>query len=156
MHGHHWTIMWIFAVCSRHAHIHLTYLCGAITHAVGGALRRSHAASECLHNFCCHVFMYQAVIWSFSSNSNSVSLSLRHSLLSWEKRRLRGKVKVGEAGLVATAGAEFIPPLDTTEEAGTWRARRSALGLVGSSVGGVERRKGEEEGKEGRKDGRQE
>lgn len=67
---------------------------------------------------------------------------------------MRGKVKVGEAGLVATAGAEFIPPLDTTEEAGTCRARRSALGLVGSSVGGVERRKGEEEGKEGRKERR--
>lgn len=47
---------------------------------------------------------------------------------------MRGKVKVGEAGLATTAGAELIP-LDTTEDAGTWRARRSAPGLVGSSVG---------------------
>lgn len=41
---------------------------------------------------------------------------------------------MGEAGLVTTGGAEAMP-LDTTEDAGTWRARRSALGLVGSSVG---------------------
>ena len=44
-------------------------------------------------------------------------------------------MKVGEAGLVTTAGAELMP-LDTTEDAGTWRARRSAPGLVGSSVKG--------------------
>lgn len=69
-----------------------------------------------------------------------------HSLQSCEKSLVRGKVKVGEAGLVTTAGAELMP-LDTTEDAGTWRARKSAPGLVGSSVGGVEgrrRRQGEE------------
>lgn len=44
-------------------------------------------------------------------------------------------MKVGEAGLATTAGAELMP-LDTTEDAGTWRARKSAPGLVGSSVGG--------------------
>lgn len=54
-------------------------------------------------------------------------------------------MKVGEAGLsaaaaAAAAGAELMP-LDTTEDAGTWRARKSAPGLVGSSVG-----EGEEEG----------
>lgn len=58
-----------------------------------------------------------------------------HSLQSCEKSLVRGKVKVGEAGLVTTAGAELMP-LDTTEDAGTWRARKSAPGLVGSSVGG--------------------
>lgn len=58
-----------------------------------------------------------------------------HSLQSCEKSLVRGKVKVGEAGLATTAGAELMP-LDTTEDAGTWRARRSAPGLVGSSVGG--------------------
>lgn len=66
-----------------------------------------------------------------------------HSLQSCEKSLVRGKVKVGEAGLsaaAAAAGAELMP-LDTTEDAGTWRARKSAPGLVGSSVG-----EGEEEG----------
>lgn len=58
-----------------------------------------------------------------------------NSLQSCEKSLVRGKVKVGEAGLVPTAGAELMP-LDTTEDAGTCRARKSALGLVGSSVGG--------------------
>ena len=58
-----------------------------------------------------------------------------HSLQSCEKSLVRGKVKVGEAGLVPTVGAELMP-LDTTEDAGTWRARKSAPGLVGSSVGG--------------------
>lgn len=59
---------------------------------------------------------------------------------------------MGEAGLLvaaaaaAAAGAELMP-LDTTEDAGTWRARKSAPGLVGSSVG-------EEEG--GREGGRTE
>lgn len=43
-------------------------------------------------------------------------------------------MKVGEAGLATTAGAE-LKPLDTTDDAGTWRARKSAPGLVGSSVG---------------------
>lgn len=63
-----------------------------------------------------------------------------HSLQSCEKSLVRGKVKVGEAGLsvaaaaATTAGAELMP-LDTTEDAGTWRARKSAPGLVGSSVG---------------------
>lgn len=62
---------------------------------------------------------------------------LGHSLQSCEKSLVRGKVKVGEAGLpvvAAAAGAELMP-LDTTEDAGTWRARKSAPGLVGSSVG---------------------
>jgi len=59
-----------------------------------------------------------------------------HSLQSCEKSLVRGKVKVGEAGPVTTAGAEFMP-LDTTEDAGTWRACKSAPGLVGSSVGGL-------------------
>lgn len=63
-----------------------------------------------------------------------------HSLQSCEKSLVRGKVKVGEAGLVTTAGAELMP-LDTTEDAGTWRARKSAPGLVGSSVGGVDGRR---------------
>lgn len=58
-----------------------------------------------------------------------------HSLQSCEKSLVGGKWKVGEEGLVTMAGAELMP-LDTTEDAGTWRARRSALGLVGSSVGG--------------------
>lgn len=53
-------------------------------------------------------------------------------------------MKVGEAGLVTTAGAEFMP-LDTTEDAGTWRARKSAPGLVGSSVGGWRGKKGKGE-----------
>lgn len=55
-------------------------------------------------------------------------------------------MKVGEVGLAAAAGAELMP-LDTTEDAGTWRARKSAPGLVGSSVG-----EGEEGGREGRKE----
>lgn len=55
-------------------------------------------------------------------------------------------MKVGEAGLVPTAGAELMP-LDTTEDAGTCRARKSAPGLVGSSVGGW--RQGWRGGKEG-------
>lgn len=63
-----------------------------------------------------------------------------HSLQSCEKSLVRGKVKVGEAGLVTTAGAKLMP-LDTTEDAGTWRARKSAPGLVGSSVGGWRRRR---------------
>lgn len=42
---------------------------------------------------------------------------------------------MGEEGLVATAGAEFMA-LETTEEAGTCLAFRSMLGLVGSSVRG--------------------
>lgn len=74
---------------------------------------------------------------------------VRHSLQSCEKSLVRGKVKVGEAGLVTMAGAELMP-LDTTEEAGTWRARRSALGLVGSSVcvwGGGRGRRGKDRGK---------
>lgn len=58
-------------------------------------------------------------------------------LQSCEKSLVRGKVKVGEAGLVPTGGAELMP-LDTTEDAGTWRARKSAPGLVGSSVEGLE------------------
>lgn len=41
---------------------------------------------------------------------------------------------MGEEGLVATAGAEFMA-LETTEEAGTCLAFRSMLGLVGSSAG---------------------
>lgn len=41
-----------------------------------------------------------------------------NSLQSCEKSLVRGKVKVGEAGLVTTGGAELMP-LDTTEEAGT-------------------------------------
>lgn len=57
-----------------------------------------------------------------------------HSLQSYEKSLVRGKVKVGEAEPATTAGAELMP-LDTTEDAGTWRARKSAPGLVGSSVG---------------------
>lgn len=44
-------------------------------------------------------------------------------------------MKVGDAGLLTTAGVELMP-LETTEDAGTCRARKSALGLVGSSVGG--------------------
>lgn len=56
---------------------------------------------------------------------------------------------MGEAGLATTAGAELIP-LDTTEDAGTWRARRSAPGLVGSSVGeGRRARQGRPGGKAG-------
>jgi len=43
---------------------------------------------------------------------------------------------VGEEGLVATAGAEFMA-LETTEEAGMCFAFRSMLGLVGSSGRGV-------------------
>lgn len=70
-----------------------------------------------------------------------------HSLQSCEKSLVRGKVKVGEAGLVTTAGAELMP-LDTTEDAGTWRARKSAPGLVGSSVGGWR------QGRMGRRGGR--
>lgn len=53
------------------------------------------------------------------SLSRSFSFSLRDSLQSWEERRLRGKVKVGEAGLVPAGGADLRPPLDTTDEAGT-------------------------------------
>ena len=49
---------------------------------------------------------------------SALRLFLLDSLQSWEKSRLRGKVKVGDAGLVATAGAD-LSPLDTTEEAGT-------------------------------------
>lgn len=71
-----------------------------------------------------------------------------HSLQSCEKSLLRGKVKVGETGLVTTAGAELMP-LDTTEDAGTWRAHKSALGLVGSSVGS-----GTQEGRRGGRRGR--
>lgn len=49
---------------------------------------------------------------------------------------------MGEGGLVATAGAEFMA-LETTEEAGTCLAFRSMLGLVGSSgVGGQHCRRG--------------
>lgn len=59
-----------------------------------------------------------------------------HSLQSCEKSLERGKVKVGEE---PTAGAELML-LDTTEDAGTWRARKSASGLVGSSVGGWRQR----------------
>lgn len=58
----------------------------------------------------------------------------KHSLQSCEKSLVGGKWKVEEVGLVTMTGAEVIP-LDTTEDAGTWRARKSALGLVGSSVG---------------------
>lgn len=62
-------------------------------------------------------------------------------------------MKVGEAGLATTAGAELIP-LDTTEDAGTWRARRSAPGLVGSSVGeGRRARQGRPRERQGRKEG---
>lgn len=77
-----------------------------------------------------------------------------HSLQSYEKSLVRGKVKVGEAELATTAGAELMP-LDTTEDAGTWRARKSAPGLVGSSVG--RRVEGGGEGARGRgKGGRKE
>lgn len=62
-------------------------------------------------------------------------------------------MKVGEAGLATVAGAQLMP-LETTEDAGTWRARKSALGLVGSSVGrsgkdGAPGRKEEEEEEDG-------
>lgn len=69
-----------------------------------------------------------------------------HSLQSCEKSLERGKVKVGEE---PTAGAELML-LDTTEDAGTWRARKSAPGLVGSSVGGWRQRwrRGEKKEKE--------
>ena len=83
-----------------------------------------------------------------------------HSLQSCEKSLVRGKVNVGEAGLVTTAGAELMP-LDTTEDAGTWRARKSAPGLVGSSVGGLEGQRvaeagGEEKGAEEKEERRRE
>lgn len=66
-----------------------------------------------------------------------------HSLQSCEKSLVGGEVKVGETGLVTVAGAKLMP-LDTTEDAGTWGARKSAPGLVGSSAGG---------GREGRQQG---
>lgn len=64
-------------------------------------------------------------------------------------------MKVGEAGLVTTAAGAELMPLDTTEDAGTWRARKSAPGLVGSSVGGVEGRKAGREERRGEERGGQ-
>lgn len=46
-------------------------------------------------------------------------------------------MKVGEDGLVPRTGAEFMA-LETTAEAGTCLAWRSMLGLVGSSMKGIE------------------
>lgn len=96
----------------------------------------------------------------FSAACSGEEKGRGNSLQSCEKSLVRGKVKVGEAGLVATVGAELMP-LDTTEDAGTWRARKSAPGLVGSSVGGWRERRereaggeetGDREGGEGRWD----
>lgn len=69
-----------------------------------------HCRGVCLSM---HLFLFFSLVFSLS-----LSFS-RDSLQSWEDRRLRGKVKVGEAGLVPTAGADLRPPLDTTDEAGT-------------------------------------
>lgn len=44
---------------------------------------------------------------------------------------------MGKTGLVVWADA-WHRLLDTTEDAGTWRAHRSTLGLVGSSIRGSE------------------
>lgn len=58
------------------------------------------------------------------------------------------KLNVGEEGLSEITGAELMA-LDTTQEAGTCLARRSMLGLVGSSIKGIDARGSSENGKGG-------